>query len=406
MNKSTFFTGQPVFSQLLQLVPRDIITKQNLKAQGDYYVKSFRSYDHFVSMMFCVFQRCTSLREVTTGMQAWMSRLGHLGVKSHPRRSTLSDANKRRSASFFNGIYHDLVQMHGRYLPDSRKESSIDKRLLLIDSTTMDLFSDVMGGAGMSKENGRRKGGVKVHVMTDAIDKIPSIVYLTEAKENDRIFMSEIKAAKGSILVFDKGYIKYSQWEKWTQQGLYWVTRLSKVGYYEEYEKLEVNQKQKDAGIISDHKVMLGRGTSKTTEKILARVIVYYDKEKQRTFEFVTNHEKFSASNIAAIYKKRWQIELIFKSLKQNYQLRYFLGDNANAISIQIWCSLIADLLMKVIKRSVIKRIWSLSNLTSMIRMHLGTYVDLKSFLNAPEKAISLIDHYNEPQPTLFMNTT
>lgn len=407
MNKNRILTGQPIFSQILQLIPRGTITQLSKVHGTNRYVKSFDTYHHMVAMLFCVFQRCSSLREVSTGMQAWLGRLQHLGVKTYPKRSTLSDTNKRCPAAFFEALYHELARIHSKgFLPDSRKSKSIDERLLLMDSSTIDLFNDVMGGAGISKQDGRRKGGVKVHMLVNPVHQIPSVLYLTEARENDRVFMDRVRAQRGTILVFDKGYFKFSQWQSWTEQGIYWVTRLSRIAYYQVLEDKEVTQKQIEAGVISDQSILLGRGTSPGSEVILARRVVYFDKEKNRSFEFVTNHDRFSPANIAMLYKKRWHIETMFKSLKQNYQLKYFLGDNANAICIQIWCSLIADLLIKVIRKSILKRKWSLSNLSSMIRMHLATYVRLKEFLGNPEAELKIASRMNNRQYELLFNTT
>jgi len=403
MSKNTSFSGQPIFTQVLKLIPKDVVVKLTAQYQTNRYVKCFNTYEHLVSMLFCVFQRCTSLREVVTGMQAWENRLVHLGVKTYPKRSTLAEANQRRSSQFFEHLFHELVRIYSRNsLPDSRQSSNIDLRLLLIDSTTIELFSDIMGGAGSPSKDGKRKGGVKAHVQLNPIHNIPDIVYLTAAKENDRVFMSIIVAPKGSILVFDRGYFKYSQWQEWTDQGVFWVTRMRGDAVYQVLEDFTVNEKQKNLGVISDQKVLLGRGSFKGTEIILARRVVYWDHEKQRQFEFVTNHNKFSPSNIAALYKKRWQIETTFKSIKQNYQLKYFLGDSENAIRIQIWCSLIADLLIKVIKKSVKKKTWALSNLCSMIRMHLATYIDMWEFLSSPEKALKKNRNYHAKQILLF----
>jgi len=407
MHKVNFFTGQPLFNQILRLIPGNIIGKVVRRHQADHYVKHFTSYEHMVSMLFCVFQRCNSLREVSTGMQAWMNRLTHLGVKSYPKRSTLSDANKRRPAAFFQDLFHELVKLYLRAdLPDSRQKNGITQRLYYIDSSTMELFKDIMKGAGPSKTDGRRKGGVKVHMLVNAEHLIPRVVYINEARENDRVFMDKIDAPKGSILVFDKGYAKFSQWQTWTKQGLYWVTRLNKDAFYKVLEDLPIHEKQKAAGVLEDQIILLGRGTNKSTKIIQARRVMYYDPLQDKIFEFVTNHLKFSPRHIADLYKKRWQIEMVFKSIKHNYQLKYFLGNNENAICIQIWSSLIADLLLKVIKRSVKERMWSFSNLFSMIRMHLNTYVDLWAFLKSPENALPKENYIKETQYAILYNTT
>lgn len=385
MNKSKVFTGQPIFTQLLRIIPRELFHRLVKKYNSDYYVKKFTSYDQLVSMLFAVFQQCTGIRELVTGMQAWYSKLAHLGLSDYPRRSTLSDANKKRTAALFEELFHKLSCRY--FLPDSRS-LKMEERIYLVDSTTVDLFQDIMSGAGISKANGKRKGGVKAHMLINLKHQIPSVVYLTPAKENDRVFMNKITVPPGSILVFDKGYAKYSQWQRWTEKNIYWVTRLSDVAYFQVLEDRPVNDIQKAKGIISDELVLLGAATSPGSETIIARRIVYYDAVKKRAFTFITNHLKLGAYNIAFLYKQRWSIEIAFKSLKQNFQIKYFLGDNANAIQIQIWCALIADLLSKIVKHSITKRCWSYSNICSMIRMHLATYVDLIEFFNSPEKTM------------------
>jgi IS4 transposase len=133
-----------------------------------------------------------------------------------------------------------------------------------------------------------------------------------------------------------------------------------------------------------------------------ARRITYQHPATKKRLVFFTNNTQLTATTVANIYRKRWQIECLFKRLKQNYPLKYFLGDNPNAIKIQIWCALIADLLIKVVKDQI-KRKWSFSNITSMIRLHLMTYINLTKFLQHPEKALAnYCDPYANTQPSLF----
>jgi len=134
------------------------------------------------------------------------------------------------------------------------------------------------------------------------------------------------------------------------------------------------------------------------------RLVVFYDKESGREFQFVTNNFCYAPATIAAIYKKRWQIELLFKRIKQNFQLHYFLGDSENAIRLQLWCTLIADLLLKVVKdKADKKRKWSMANLASLVRLHLGTYINLMKFLINPDKALlNYYDPMDQLQLSLF----
>jgi hypothetical protein len=262
---------------------------------------------------------------------------------------------------------------------------------------TFELFSDIMIGAGAISKNGKRKGGVKGHMMINAAHLLPEVCYFSEARENDRILMEKISLPAGSILVFDKGYVKFSQWQQWTLDGLIWVTRLNKNASYQVVQKMNVSEAQKKKGVISDEYILLGRGTTPSTETIPARKIVYYDKSKNRTFTFVTNSENLKPFSIAALYKKRWLIETNFKTIKQNFQLRYFLGDTPNAIKIQLWCALIADLLIRIVMNIAQRRKknWAFSNLCALIRMHLATYVNLIAFLISPIKSLR---NYSPPK--------
>ena len=184
MPKHSFFTGQPVFAQLLNLIPGSILSKLVVRYQANRYCKSFMTYDHLVTMLYQGFFQCLSLRELISGMQANHLRLKHLGLRTTPRRSTLADANTRRNAELFGELFHALYQHHFGRLPDSHPQ----KRLYIIDSTTVSLFSNIMRGAGCYKSDGRKKGGAKAHVLLDAQHNIPSFVYLSEARHHDLTF--------------------------------------------------------------------------------------------------------------------------------------------------------------------------------------------------------------------------
>ena len=383
MNKSTFFSGQPVLSQIIRLIPDHCISKLANTHKADRYCKTFKSRDHLVAMLYACFHKCTSLREVTTGLEASYNKLAHLNIKNIPRRSTLSDANGRRPAAFFEQLYHELYRLYFGRLADSRRHKSKEERLFIMDSTTVTLFSDVMKGAGSYKADGRKKGGVKAHVVLHASQDVPQLIYITEGARNDRTFMEHVKLNKGDILVFDKGYHHFKQWDQWTQQGISWTTRLIGTETYEVLEDKPVSKEQRQRGVCTDQKILLGAGIGSTSQ-IVVRLISYVA-EDQKVYHFLTNNFRFKPGSIADFYERRWQIETFFKRLKQTNPVQYFLGDNENAIRIQLWCAFIKDLLVKVIKDQL-KRKWSFTNINSMIRHHLMNYIDLFAFLNNPDK--------------------
>ena len=395
MRKPKHFTGQPIFNQLLNLIPRSSVNKISRKYQADRYCKKFKSYDHVVTMLFSTLQQCSSLREVTTGMQACYSRLKHLGLKHTPRRTTLAEANGRRPVAFFEDLYHEVYRLHYGNLPDSLQVKSKLERLFIIDATTISLFSTVLAGAGSFGLNGKKKGGIKAHVLVRAKDNVPCFVRLTEAIQNDRKFLPYLHLPKGSIVVMDRGYNNYGQLRNWTSQKVTWITRPDARAVYQIVERQTVDQLAEEAGIVADYCIALGNPITTHLQPIqLVRMVVFYDKQKQTSYQFITNDFKSSALTISDLYKKRWQIETLFKRIKQNFNLHNFLGDSENAIRIQLWCTLLADLLVKIVKDQTAKnRNWSMANLTSLIRLHLFTYIKLKYFLHYPERALLIYEH-------------
>ncbi len=383
MNKNGIFAGQPVFTQLLSLLDKNHIRQLARQHQSDRYYKKFKTYDHLITMLYAVFQKCTSLREVVTGMQACFLRLNHLGMVYCPRKSTLADANHDRPCEVFGAIYHHFYKKYHHLLPDSRSKPEWFSKLYIIDSTSITLFKEILKSGGGKPGNGKRKGGIKVHALIKADEDVPCLVKINAAATHDVTFIKGLKLPQGSIVVFDKGYVDYNQYDLWTRETVHWVSRLRERAQFKvELENL-VEESQSKQGVIADAIVKLGHKDHKNATQ--ARIIKYYDSEKERTFNFVTNNLSFDPLTIALIYKHRWQIELLFKRIKQNFPVQYFLGDNANAIQIQLWCALIADLIIKVIK-SRVKRKWSFANLSSMIRIHLMSYTNLQSFLTNPDQ--------------------
>jgi hypothetical protein len=396
MNKSTFFTGQPIFSQLVRLIPRKEVNHVARQLGANRYCKKFDTWHHLLTMLYSSYQHCTSLREITTGMSACEGRLQSVDIKHFTRKSTFSDANKRRDAGVFERIYYILYQRLNQYLPDSRLKGSVFKKLVIIDSTTISLFNDIFKGVGPNPINGKKKGGLKVHMAVQSMHDVPCLVRITPGATDDKVFAKSIRLAKGSYVVFDKGYHSYKLYTELNSNSVWWVTRPRYNTVIEVIGASAVSEIEYDLGVRKDEQIIMGH-PEKHIIKVRCRRITFFDSANQRTFEFITNNNKVKASTIAAIYKQRWQIELLFKRLKQNMQLKYFLGDNQNAIKIQIWCTLIADLLLKVATRGI-KRNWSFSNLSSLIRLHLMNYTDLKKFLNNPENTRIVMPSENHKQ--------
>jgi len=380
MNKSTKFSGQPIIKQVLSHIDNKIIYRTAKKYNSDRYTKRFTTYEHLITMIFTVISGCSSLREVTSIMLACEGKINHLGLKYFPRRSTLSDANKRRSSKVFADIYYQLYNRYSCFLSDSRPKEPAVKDLKIVDSSTITLFSDILKGAGRNPINGKKKGGIKMHTMINAMEDVPCLIKLTSAATHDHTFLKELDLKKGSFVVFDKGYVDYGQYDNWTLDDIYFVTRQRDNAVYTSLDEFDISD-EIDNGVLKDERIKL---VKKDSSDFDLRRIAYWHEPHQKVYEFITNNFELPPDKIAEIYKNRWQIETMFKRLKQNFPLKYFLGDNQNAIEIQIWVSLIIQLIMLVIQRRA-ERSWAYSNMVSVIRYHLMTYIDLFKFLKNPE---------------------
>ena len=410
MSKGTHFIGQPLFGQLISLLDKSKILKFSREKDGERYVKHFNAWQHMVIMLYAVIKRFDSLREITDSMFPEARKLSHLGINMMPRRSTLSDANARRSESIFEATYRDLYATYKDELSsDSRKRKTPQwmNRLQIIDSTTITLFSNLLfKGIGRNPKSGKKKGGIKVHANIHANEGVPSDIKFTSAATNDSFMLKPANYAAGDILAFDRAYIDYAKFEELSRNGVVYVTKMKKnlvytIGDDTMYMTPEGKMSYRVQHVTFTKYVKDG-------EDILheARIITYVDIKKTRSklISLLTNDMEMPIEEIVEIYRKRWEIELLFKQLKQNFPLRYFYGESSNAIKIQIWVTLIANLLIMVLQKRI-KRPWSFSGLATMVRIMLMHYVNCYTFFEEPEKDWLAILESNEsppPEPMLF----
>lgn len=384
MGKDKNFSGQPIFTQILKFVDKSNIKKFSKELEADRYVKKFTSYTHVVVMLFVAFEGYHSIRDTVLGLLSNAHKLQHLGLDYLVKRSTFSEANARRPNELFAKIYHDTYRHHAPILADSKLSKVDIKRLYIMDSTTITLFKDILKGVGRNPINGKKKGGIKAHTIIKSEDNMPCFIRYTAASKHDHLLLKEVDLPEGSILCFDKGYVDYAQYEVFTTNKISYVTRLKDNALYEARKEFDIPD-DADSGVLKDEEIELSYGEKKEL-KHKARRIAYWDNQNNRLFEFITNNFDLTAEEIALIYKKRWQIELLFKQLKQNFPLKYFLGDNENAIIIQIWSVMLANLLITILK-SKIKKTWAFSNMVTIIRHQLMSYINAYTFFEDPERA-------------------
>ena len=363
-----------LFSQLLSLVERNGFARLVRETGSERRSKGFASWDHFVAMLFCQLAQARSLREIDGGLSSCEGKLKHLGMKGPPGRSTLSYANAHRSADLFEKLFYQVLATVSVHAPG--KKFRFKSKLYSLDSTVIELCASMFDWAKFRAS----KGAAKLHMLLDHDGHLPCYAMITEGRAADVTVAQQLDLPKGSLTVMDRGYNDYRLFDRWTKEGVGFVTRLKKNA---QWMSLEERPVKPGSRIRRD---VIGRfydfDASRRIETKFRRVTVWIE-EKGEEMDLLTNRFDLSAETIAEIYKQRWQIELFFKALKQNLRIKTFVGTSANAVRIQIWTALVAMLLLKLLQfRSRID--WSLSNLVALLRWNLFTHKNLWTWIDDP----------------------
>jgi Transposase DDE domain/Domain of unknown function (DUF4372) len=381
-----------IFSQVLQLIPRDSFEAAVGKHQAERHARGFSSWGQFVAMLFCQLAQAKSLREITEGLQASEGKLKHLGLPEAPARSTLGCANSHRPWQLFETVFHQL-------LGDCRKRLGVAKagaklglpgKLLSLDATVIDLCAAVFDWAKFRTT----KGAVKLHLLLDHDGYLPCYAVVTEGKVHEIQVARKLELQRGTMLVFDRGYTDYEWFRRLTEEEVHFVTRLKENAAY-----LVIERRSPDGdGILADEIIAMEKQAQADIETApFLRRVRYWDERTQRELVFLTNHLELPAATIAAIYKERWQIELLFKALKQNLRIKTFVGTTANALKTQIWTALIALLAVKFLQLQA-KFPWSLSRLIALLRQQLFVYRDLWRWIESPFEPPLPLTEEDSPQ--------
>jgi len=367
-----------LFNQLLQHFPRSEFASLVKDTKAERHARGFTCWSQFVAMLFCHLAQADSLRIICNGLQCCLGKLTHLGMAEAPNKSSLAYANQHRPAALFEQLFWKTLDRfrHQSMFGPSAKPFRFKNKLLSLDSTTISLCLSLFPWAQFKKV----KGGVKVHLVLDHEDYMPRFVHLTGA------FHSDVQAAhlvpvppRGSIIVMDRAYIDYQLWAKWHTQGVFFVTRLR-----QDLDLEIVNSSTPTrSNVIQDDLIRLASRWGQRDCPFPLRRITVFNDETGELIVLLTNHLHFAASTIARVYRQRWQIEVFFKTLKQNLKIKTFVGTSENALRIQIWTALIALLLLRWL-HCLCQRNWSFSNLAALLRLNLFTYRDLKDWLKDP----------------------
>jgi len=371
-----------MFGQVLQIFSKKEFYSAVKETKSEKGAKGFSCWDQFVAMLFCQLGQAHSLREICGGLASCMGKVKHLGIETAPCRSTLSYANEKRSWRLYEAVFYQLLEKV-RMVAPTKKKFRFKNKLFSLDATLIELCVSLFDWATYRQT----KGAVKLHLLLEHDGYFPAFAHITDGRTHEVKIAQNLTFPKGSIVVMDRGYVDYALFARWKEEGVWFVSRQKDNANYTVIEERPVPLHR---SIVADQLITLNVYYSKQHYPYPLRRIELWDDTKKESIVLLTNHLSFGATTIAAIYKDRWQIEVFFKTIKQNLKIKTFVGTSANAVMIQIWTALIAILLLKYMMfRSRFG--WSLSNLIAMLRYNLFTYRNLWEWIDSPYEVPPLV---------------
>jgi len=338
------YTGQTVFSQLVDFLPMYQFRKCVERYQGNRGIKGFSCWDHFLCMSFAQLTYRESLRDIEACLRSLRSRLYHSGIRCKISRSTIAYANENRDWRIYADFAQVLIYEAKKLYINDKFGVELDETAYALDSTTIDLCLSMFPWAKFRKQ----KGAVKLHTLLDLRGSIPSFIRITDGKVHDVNILDELIPEPGSFYVMDRGYTDFAR--------LYWLTQcfaffVVRAKSNIDFQRVISNQVDRSTGLRCDQIIALnGVKTSKIYPEKLRR-IKYFDTEKNKTLVFLTNNSSLPPLTVAELFRCRWKIELFFKWIKQHLRIKAFYGTSENAVKTQIWIAISTYLLVAIIKK-------------------------------------------------------
>ncbi len=385
-----------ILNQLLDFIPKNKFDNFVGQHKADKYTKRLSCWQQLITLLYAQATGKDSLREIETWLSLHNNKWYHLWLET-VARSTLSDANNKRPYQIYESLFYELLsECKHLWVWLGEKEFSFNNPLYSLDATVINLCLTVFPWAKYRK----RKWALKLHVLLNNKTCIPEFIDWSPWKKHE-IKIAQEKEYFGlepeSILTIDRWYVDFKWFNTLNSNGIYFVTRIKNNTNFWVLEKYPITENN----IISDEKVFLSINWKNEDYKEDVRIIRYYDKTKNKIYQYITNNFELSAKTIADIYKNRWEIELFFKWIKQNLKIKSFLWVSSNAVLTQIWIAMIYYLILCFIKFKARVKM-SLLEFTRVIRELILERTSLISILNIPIKKIYICKQRDWPQLTIF----
>jgi transposase len=339
-------TGQIIFSQLMDFMPRHEFTKCVYRYRGNYRVRTFRCLDQFLCMAFAQLTYRESLRDIETCLRAMQSKLYHAGIRGKVSRNTLARANERRDWRIYADFAQVLIGIARKLYANEELSVKLEQTAYAFDSTTIDLCLSLFPWARFR----RHKAAIKLHTLMDLRGNIPSFIRITEGKTHDVNILDELILEPGAFYVMDRAYIDFGRLHAFTRDLAFFVVRAKSNLNYSRRTSRSID---KSTGLRADQTIVLRVPRSSEEYPAPLRRISYFDVKTRKHFVFLTNNFELAAIDIAKLYKCRWQVELFFKWIKQHLRIKAFYGTSMNAVKTQIWIAISIYVLVAIVKKEL-----------------------------------------------------
>ena len=334
-----------IFSQMLDYAPQRSLRRIVERHDVEHGNQKLSAWEQFICMSFAQLTHCSGLRDIETCLRGFSSKCYHVGLQNRVSKSTLARMNDTRPSIIFKTFCELLIKQARKLYENEKFMEDLKETVYVLDSTYIKLCLSMFPWAQVGK-----KAGLKIHTLLDLNGSIPTFIGVSSAKFPDNKMLDQISVEPGAFYVMDKGYVDFKRLNSIDDSRGYFVTRnKSNI----KFKRISSNQAKLEKGVRLDQvgKFSGSVGKRKYTNKI--RKIVFYDRETARELTFITNNFTLEAETIALLYKKRWQIEIFFKWIKQNLRIKKFYGTSQNAVEIQIWVAIAIYLLAAITKKKL-----------------------------------------------------
>jgi len=341
-------SGQYVFSQIVSFMNDYEFNKCVNRYNGNKKIRELNCWNQFLQLFFGQLTGRNGLRDIHTCLKAHRSNLYHLGIRQLATFSTLARANENRESRIFSDFGQYLIkQVSPLYSNDKLQDLNVENPIFALDSTTISVSIKLWKWA----RGKRSKGAVKIHSLMDLQGNIPTFIHITDGKTHDVKTLDLIDITANAIYVMDRAYIDFSRLFLIDQADSYFIVRTKDNMIFDIVDDMPVDTE--NTNVLSDQQIKLRGYKSKLSYQKFLRRITYYDHEKKLTLIFLTNNFYENAEDIAQTYRKRWQIEVFFKWIKQNLQIKTLWGHSENAVKTHVWVAVITYLTVAYIKKQL-----------------------------------------------------